>query len=137
MKASPISWSADGHGETFAYDRERVFSTIARLNLCNVIIISGDMHFGAAYSHAFGRILELSASPFQAFPFWPDSDPHNDVQRGYRRIFIHGGLNFHFGALRLSHKSGRFDIYAWPTLFPQSQPRIIETLEFNSNHCEV
>jgi hypothetical protein len=94
------------------------------------------MHFGAAFSHAFGRVLEFSASPFQAFAFWPDPDPHDDKHKGYRRLFIHGGANFFFGALRLSNSGGRFEVYTWPSLLPRSEPRLTDSLDFAQSHCD-
>jgi hypothetical protein len=130
---SPLSWSADGHGDSFSNDRQDVFDKIAKLNICNVIILSGDMHFGAAYRHHHGRVTEFSASPFQAFPFWPLSDPQNDIRTGYKRIFIHGGLNFYFGKVTLEPDKVRFEVFRWPTFLPQSTPTLFETLDMVVN----
>ena len=128
-----MSWSTDGHGETFSKDRDHVFDLITSLELCNVIILSGDMHFGAAYRHNNGRVLEFSASPFQAFPFWPDSDPMNNKTTGYERIFIHGGLNFYFGKLTLNSTGGAFELFSWPLFLPQSEPAVYDSYAFPRN----
>jgi len=93
------------------------------------------MHFGAAYKHAHGRILEFSASPFQAFPFWPDPNHRDDASTGYERIFIHGGLNFFFGMLSLNASTGSFELYTWPLFHPQYEPRLLETFTFSANRC--
>jgi len=139
LLASPLSWSEDGHGSYFAPERKRLLDLITiELDLCNVIVIAGDMHYGSAHRYRH-RVLEVSASPFQGWPFWPyEHLKSTEDQRGYDRLFIHGGA-FFFGRLELfagtksQHGSdGVFTLYSWNMWWPQSvTPSVKESLPFN------
>lgn len=129
--ASPLSFSADGHGDLFEKDRETLLTEVAKLGLKNVIIISGDMHFGAAYEYGPG-VYEFSASPFAAFPFWAEDEHRSGIgaRSDYKRIFIHSAAYF-FGKLTLRKKgSSKFELYKWPLLQPSTPAKVFDEFSF-------
>jgi len=77
----------------------------------------------------------VGASPFQGWPFWPYENLVS-AERGYRKIFVHGGA-FFFGRLRLfpartaAGDDGEFSLYTWNMWWPQiSEPYVLEHLPF-------
>jgi len=70
-------------------EREQIFSFISSNNITGVVLLSGDIHYGAFFQLSHG-LYEISASPIQSFPLpgWGfirgDDIPGND-----RYIYIH------------------------------------------------
>ena len=133
--ASPLSWSDDGHGTLFTKEREELLDVMsAKLKLRNVVIVSGDMHFGSAYKYRNGTVLELSASPFQGIPFWPDVGNGANHGAGYERVMIRGTA-FHFGKISLRRSASpskstlTWELFSWPLLAPLAEPKVVFTLE--------
>ena len=115
--ASPISWSLTAAGDEnfggFSADRDAVFDFITSNNICGVIILSGDTHWGAEYSLAGGAVREFSASPFQAILF-PTGSPVN----GEEPPRFLSGWRYHFGVARVLDAEMRvqiFGFYPWQT----------------------
>lgn len=137
--ASPVSWSWDGHGNVFVKERREILCFIEKHRIDGVLILSGDMHYGAAYQYQCPEldgenlqvsqkkkiVTEFSASPFQAVPF-----PNTDWPEGTYEVEDHNRILFspwayHFGELNLSpsSQSVTFNLHRWNFL-PPDEPKV-------------
>ena len=150
--ASPISWSTVGDGEFYQHERSEIFSFIENNNICNVIILSGDLHWAAAYKYS-DHLYEFTASPFQALPFPAPSLHHQHHssrwRRGYDDVFhfnqeklFFSSFRFHFGHLKrdFDNELVVISLYSYPILGKifQTKPSIDFEFTFRfDNQCLV
>ena len=127
--ASPVSWSLMAAGDEtfggFRADRDAVFDFITSNNICGVIILSGDMHWGAEYSLAGGAVREFSASPFQALLFPTTSIVKEEGPPGFL-----SGWRFHFGVARVINEEMRVRIYGF---YPWQTPWVMHEVVVRSS----
>lgn len=117
--ASPVSWAVYGDGASFDTETRSLIDVICSRPERDVILVSGDSHWGAVYSWGALNnwrndcLVEVSASPFQALPFpspdflSPGTDLHSLMRSRGERVHFHSSSAFHFGVLQLELSAGR------------------------------
>jgi hypothetical protein len=83
----------------FEHEREELFDFLENNSMRGVLLLSGDVHWAAAFEHRRG-LYEFATSPIHTFPLFPNVLANAKGRSATRTLFTHT-WTFHFAVVEV------------------------------------
>jgi hypothetical protein len=133
-----VGGPADGWAY-FEHEREELFDFLEDRSMRGVFLLSGDVHWAAAFEHRKG-LYEFATSPIHTFPLFPNvlastaKAPRYDV----RTLFTHT-WTFHYSVVEIDTEAERpvvrHTTYAY--LLDSNKPYPIHTIQLSIDDVQL